>query len=108
LFSEAEEGLLAQFGCFVQRKSKLNVEISAAGAYGSSVSSISTTVNGSTYSGNSFSTNEMTTNGTNTIRTTITDSRGGTTTTLTQTFDVVSYDAPSRSVRVGLSVRRFG
>jgi len=93
-FSEAEDGLLAQFGCFVQRKSKLNVEISAAGAYGSSVSSISTTVNGSTYSGNSFSTNELTTAGTNTIRTTITDTRGRTT-TLTQTFDVVSYDAPA-------------
>lgn len=93
-FSEAEDGLLAQFGCFVQRKSKLNVEISAAGAYGSSVSSISTVVNGSTYSGNSFSTNELTTAGTNTIRTTITDSRGRTA-TLTQTFDVVSYDAPA-------------
>ena len=75
-FSEAEDGLLAQFGCFVQRKSKLNVEISSTGAYGSSVSSISTTLNGSTYSGNSFSTNELTTAGTNTIRTTITDSRG--------------------------------
>ena len=93
-FSEAEDGLLAQFGCFVQRKSKLNVEISAAGAYGSSVSSISTTVNGSTYSGDFFSTNELTTAGTNTIRTTITDSRGRTT-TLTQTFDVVPYDAPA-------------
>jgi len=92
-FSEAEEGLLAQFGCFVQRKSKLNVEISAAGAYGSSVSSISTTVNGATYSGDSFSTNELTTAGTNTIRTMITDSRGRTT-TLTQTFDVVPYDVP--------------
>lgn len=93
-FSEAEDGLLAQFGCFVQRKSKLNVEILAAGAYGSSVSSISTTVNGATYSGNSFSTNELTTAGTNTIRTTITDTRGRTT-ALTGTFDVVSYDAPA-------------
>ena len=93
-FSEAEDGLLAQFGCFVQRKSKLNVEISAAGAYGSSVSSISTTVNGSTYSGNSFTMNELTTTGMNTIRTTITDTRGRTT-ALTGTFEVVSYDAPA-------------
>ena len=93
-FSEAEEGLLAQFGCLVQRKSKLSVSISAAGVYGSSISSISTTVNGATYSGNSFSTNELATVGTNTIRTTITDSRGRTT-TLNNSFDVVAYDSPA-------------
>jgi len=93
-FSEAEEELATQFGCFVQRKSKLSVSISASGAYGSSISSISTTVNGATYSGNSFSTNELTTAGTNTIRAMITDSRGRTT-VLTGTFEVVAYDAPS-------------
>ncbi len=93
-FSEAEEGLTAQFGCFVQRQSKLSVDISAVGAYGSSVSSISTSVNGATYSGASFSTNILTTVGINTIRTTITDSRGRTT-TLNNTFDVVAYDSPA-------------
>jgi microcystin-dependent protein len=93
-YSEAEEGLFAQFGCYVQRKSKLSLSISATGVYGSSVSSISTTVNGATYSGNSFSTNELTTAGTNTIRTTITDSRGRTT-VLTGMFEVVAYDSPS-------------
>ena len=93
-YSEAEEELTTQFGCYVQRKSKLSVSISAACVYGSSVSSISTTVNGATYSGNSFSTNELTTAGTSTIRTTITDTRGRTT-VLTGTFDVVSYDAPA-------------
>jgi len=93
-YSEAEEELTTQFGCYVQRKSKLSVSISAAGVYGSSVSSTSTTVNGATYSGNSFSTNELTTAGTSTIRTTITDTRGRTT-VLTGTFDVVSYDAPA-------------
>jgi len=93
-YSEAEEELTTQFGCFVQRKSKLSVSISAAGVYGSSVSSISTTVNGATYSGNTFSTNELMTAGTNTIRTTITDTRGRTT-VLTGTFEVVSYDVPA-------------
>ena len=67
-FSEAEEGLLTQFGCFIQRKSKLSVSVTAEGAYGSSISSISTTVNGATYSGNSFTKNELSTAGTNTIR----------------------------------------
>ena len=93
-FSEAEEGLLTQFGCFIQRKSKLSVSVTAEGAYGSSISSISTTVNGATYSGNSFTKNELSTAGTNTIRATITDSRGRTT-TMTQTFEVVAYDAPA-------------
>ena len=93
-YSEAEEELTTQFDCFVQRKSKLSVNISGAGVYGSSVSSISTTVNSATYSGNAFSTNELTTAGTNTIRTTITDTRGRTT-VLTGTFEVVSYDAPA-------------
>jgi microcystin-dependent protein len=96
LFSEAEAGLATQFDCFVQRKSKLSVTISSAGVYGSSVSSVSTTVNGATYSGDSFSTNELNTAGTNTIRVTITDSRGRTT-ILTNTLEVVAYDSPSVS-----------
>jgi microcystin-dependent protein len=93
-FSEAEAALVTQFACYVQHNSKLNVSISAAGVYGSSISSISTTVNGATYSGNSFSTNELSTAGTNTIRVTITDSRGRAT-VLTGTFEVVAYDSPS-------------
>ena len=93
-FSEAEAGLVTQFACYVQHKSKLNVAISAAGVYGSSISSVSTMANGSTYSGNSFSTNELTTAGANTIRATITDSRGRTT-VLTGTFEVVAYDSPA-------------
>ncbi|MDP3447374.1 MAG: hypothetical protein Q8S22_04860 [Eubacteriales bacterium] len=59
---------------------RMSVTISAAGVYGSSVSSISTTVNGATYSGNSFLTNALSTAGANTIRATITDSCGRTTT----------------------------
>ncbi len=93
-FSEAVEELALQFGCFVQRNSKLSVSISASGAYGSSILSISTTVNGATYSGNSFTTNELATAGTNTIRTTVTDSRGRAA-VLTGTFEVVAYDSPS-------------
>ena len=93
-FSEAEEELVTQFACFVQRNSKLSVSISASGVYSSSISSISTSVNGATYSGNSFTTNELATLGTNTIRATITDSRGRTT-VLPGTFEVVAYDSPS-------------
>ncbi|HML68271.1 MAG TPA: DUF859 family phage minor structural protein [Clostridia bacterium] len=93
-FSETVEELALQFGCFVQRKSKLSVSIFASGAYGSSILSISTTVNGAAYSGNSFTTNELAAAGTNTIRTTVTDSRGRAA-VLTGTFEVVAYDSPS-------------
>jgi microcystin-dependent protein len=93
-FSESEAELVTQFACYVQHKSKLNVSISAAGVYGSSISTISTTVNGATYSGNTFTTNELAAVGSNTIRVTVTDSRGRTT-VLTGTFEAVAYDSPS-------------
>jgi len=93
-FSEAAGGIAEQFSCYVQRRSKLAIIVSSAGAYGSSVSSISTVVNGATYSGSSFTTSELNTAGSNTIRTTITDSRGRTT-AVTQTFIVVAYDTPA-------------
>jgi microcystin-dependent protein len=92
--SEAASGIAEQFGCYVQRKSKIGVSITTSGAYGSSVSSISTTVNGATYSGSSFTTNELNTAGTNTISTTITDSRGRTA-TITGSFEVTAYDSPA-------------
>ena len=93
-FVEATDGIVERFGCFVQRKSKLSVGISASGVYGSSISSISTVVNGATYSGGSFMTNELSTAGTNTIRTTVTDSRGRTT-IVTADYEDVAYDTPS-------------
>lgn len=93
-YAEAVEGILERFGCLVQRQSKLNVSITSIGVYGSTISSISTTVNGATYSGGSFTTNELNTTGTNTIRATITDSRGRTT-IVTADCEVVSYDTPS-------------
>jgi microcystin-dependent protein len=92
--SEAASGIAEQFGCYVQRKSKVGVDITASGVSGSSVSSISTTVNGATYSGSSFTTNELNTAGANTISTTITDSRGRTA-TITQPFEVTAYDSPA-------------
>ncbi len=93
-FSEAAGGIAEQFSCYVQRRSKLAIIVSSAGVYGSSVSSISTVVNGATYSGSSFTTSVLNTAGSNTIRTAITDSRGRTT-TVTQTFVVVVYDTPA-------------
>ena len=91
--SEAASGLAAQFGCYVQHRSRLSISISAWGAYGSTVSSISTSVNGSSYSGSTVTTAELATAGTNTINVTITDSRGRSA-SISATYSVVAYANP--------------
>lgn len=94
--SESVSGLAAQFGCYVQYRSKLAVSIASAGAYGSTISTISASANGATYSGSSFTTAELATAGTNTINVTITDSRGRTV-TISKNYTVVAYSIPSVS-----------
>lgn len=91
--SEAVSGIASKFGCYVQSKSKLNVNVTAAGAYGSTISNISTTFEGATYSGSSFTTNAVTTSGTLSMVTTITDSRGRTASTTTS-VTIVTYTPP--------------
>lgn len=94
--SESVSGLAAQFGCYVQHRSKLAVSIATAGAYGSTISTISASANGSTYSGSSFTTAELSAAGTNAITVTITDSRGRTV-TISKNYTVVAYAIPSLS-----------
>ena len=81
------------WGVFVQNKSQLNIPITATGIYGSSISSIITTINGLNFTGSSVTTSTLVTSGTNTISTTVTDSRGRTATT-TKTYNVVAYANP--------------
>ena len=93
--TEAAEAMIAlNWGIFVQNKSKLNIPITAAGVYGSTITSIVTTINGLTFNGANVITSTLVTAGTNTISTTITDSRGRTATT-TKTYNVVAYSNPS-------------
>lgn len=81
------------WGVFVQNKSQLNIPITASGSYGSSISSIVTTINGLSFTGANVTTSTLITSGTNTISTTVTDSRGRTATT-TKTYTVVAYSNP--------------
>ena len=69
------------WGVFVQNKSQLNIPITAAGIYGSSISSIVTTINGVNFTGSNVTTSTLVTAGNNTISTTAIDSRGRTATT---------------------------
>lgn len=81
------------WGVFVQNKSQLNIPITATGIYGSSISSIVTTINGLSFTGSPVTTSTLITSGTNTISTTVTDTRGRTATT-TKTYTVVAYSNP--------------
>lgn len=91
--SEAVSGLAAQFGGYVQSKSKLSVAITAAGVYGSTIKSYKTTIQGSSYTARSFTSGTLAKSGTSTITITVTDSRGRTAST-TRSLTVIAYAAP--------------
>ena len=91
--AETVAGLAAQFGAYIQGKSKVKVTITAAGAKGSTIKSYSSTLQGSTYSGSSWTSGLLTNSGALSIVTTVTDSRGRTARTTT-TFTVLAYSPP--------------
>lgn len=91
--AETVSGLAAQFGAFVQGKSKVKITITAAGAYGSTIKTYKTTVDGKSYSGVAPTTGTLS-SGSKTITITVTDSRGRTA-TATRTITVVAYSAPT-------------
>lgn len=78
---------------YVQGKSKVTAEVTAAGLYDSTITSISTKMNGATYTGTPNTSELFTTSGTNAIETTVTDSRGKQK-VVTQNITVVAYSAP--------------
>jgi hypothetical protein len=91
--SEAVAGLAAQFGGYVQSKSKLSVSITAAGVYGSTIKSYKTTIQGANFTAKSFTSGVLSKSGTSTITITATDSRGRTAST-TRSLNVIAYAAP--------------
>lgn len=94
--AETVTGLAAQFGAFVQSKSKIKVTVTAAGAKGSTIKAYSTTFQGKTYTGSSFTTEVPASSGSLSLVTTVTDSRGRTT-KKTTTITVVAYAVPKVS-----------
>lgn len=93
--SEAITAVQTAFGSgvYVSSLSKLNVSISAAGVYGSTISSVKTTFDGITYTGAEFQTAAISKAGTLTMSVTVTDSRGRTKTT-TKNITVYGYSSP--------------
>lgn len=90
---EAMGGLASQFGCFVHNKSRIHVEVTASGAYSSTIKSYKTVINGATYVDAAFVTETLIKSGSNSYTVTVTDSRNRIT-TYSGTFEVASYSTP--------------
>lgn len=91
--TEAVSGLAAQFGGYVQNKSKIACKVTAAGAYSSTIKAYKTTVQGANFSFAAFTSGFLTKSGTSNVTVTVTDSRGRTATT-TKSITVIAYTAP--------------
>lgn len=90
---EGVSGLADKFGVFIMDKSKLNVEVSAVGAYGSTIASYSTTFRGAIYTGDKFTIDSVNSFGEFAFLVTVKDSRGRTA-KYEHTINVVDYLSP--------------
>ena len=91
--TEATSGLAAQFGGYVQNKSRVAIKITAAGALSSTIKAYKTSIQGSTLTGASVTSGILTKSGTSTVTITVTDSRGRTAST-TRSITVIAYAPP--------------
>lgn len=91
--SEAVSGLAAQFGAYIQHRSKVKATITAAGAKGSTIKSYSSTFQGKTYTASTWTSELLANSGSLSVVTTVTDSRGRTA-KKTTTVTVLAYDRP--------------
>lgn len=90
---EATSGIKNKFGVFLTDQSSFDVEISAVGSYGSTISSYLTTFVGTTYKGSEFTVDSVNGSGTYKFSVTVKDSRGRTA-SYEHTIDVVDYVSP--------------
>lgn len=92
---------LAKYGSYVQNQSKFKFDIVAKGAYSSTVTNIKVEVNGNTLTASTetatLTTGVLTISGTNTIKVTITDSRGRNA-VATYTRTVIAYTKPKATI----------
>ena len=91
--TEAIAGLAYVYGAYIQSKSVVRASITAAGSYGSTIKSYSSSFQGKTYTGSSWTSDTVAQSGTLSVVTTVTDSRGRTA-TKTTSISVLSYTPP--------------
>lgn len=92
--AEAVSGLAAQFGAYVQNKSKLSVGITAAGAQGSTIAAYQTTLLGKTYTAATFTSDVLSLSGTLALSVKVKDSRGRWSIAKTVNVTVLAYNPP--------------
>ena len=104
---EATSGLAAQFGAYIQNKSKIKVSVAATGIKGSTITAYQTTLLGKTYTGSSWTSGVLTSSGTVTLSTKVKDSRGRWSAAKTTSISVLAYSTPQiqelRAFRVNSS-----
>ena len=105
--SEAESGIAAQFGGYVQNKSKLSVKVTAEGSLSSTIKSYKVTVQGTSYTKSSFTTGVLKNSGTSNVSVTVTDSRGRTAST-TKSITVIAYTAPKINTFTAIRANGLG
>ncbi len=88
-----KESALTGFTDYIQYKSKLGVTVTASGAYGSTIKSVVSKLDGIIYNGSTFTTDLLQYSGTKNLSTTVTDSRGRTQTVNTS-VTVIPYEIP--------------
>ncbi|MDO4377978.1 MAG: DUF859 family phage minor structural protein [Erysipelotrichia bacterium] len=95
LIKTSEAGTV-HLGVYVQNYSKIKIDITSSGSYGSTVKSISTTFDGVTYTGASVTSGIQYISGEKQISVTVTDSRGKTATS-TASVTILAYKPPKIS-----------
>lgn len=88
-----DSGYHSKYGGYVQAKSELRATISAAGAYGSTIKNVTSTINGRSITGTSIGIGTVDVSGSTQLTTTVTDSRGRTA-SKTTTLNFLAYSAP--------------
>ena len=86
----------SSWGIWLKTISKIKGVITASGTAGSTIKSYSTSANGSSYTSSTFTTAVLKNKGSQTIKTTVTDSRGRSSSD-SETINVVDYFVPSLS-----------
>jgi hypothetical protein len=95
------------WGVYIKGKSTLRVVTTAAGSYKSTIASYSIEANGATYSGSDITTGALQSVGTQSVKVTVTDTRGRTATS-TKTYTVQDYNTPTISTFDGKRVNASG
>ena len=94
--AEANATMISKaWGVYVQGKSQLQVTLSGTAKYSASISSYSSTANGSSYSSSPYTTGLLSSSGTQYVKATSKDSRGFSSSEVSQSYSVVAYSNPT-------------